>query len=42
MIQTPKQVDRGSLMARYSRSPKGMRQVYEDEFLNNPDRGEGF
>ena len=42
VIQTPKQVDRGSLMARYSRSPKGMRQVYEDEFLNNPDRGEGF
>lgn len=41
-IITPKQVDRGALMSRYSRSDKGMRRIFLDEFLKNPNRGEEF
>ena len=41
-IITPKQVDRGALMSRYSRTDKSMRQVFLDEFLKNKDRGEEF
>ena len=41
-IITPKQVDRGALMSRYSRTNKSMRQVFLDEFLKNKDRGEEF
>ena len=32
-IITPKQVDRGALMSRYSRTNKSMRQVFLDEFF---------
>ncbi|MEM0480365.1 MAG: FAD-dependent thymidylate synthase [Candidatus Nitrosocaldus sp.] len=42
VITTPKQVDRGALMSRYSRSSKSMRRIFLDEFLNNPSRGEEF
>ena len=41
-ITTPNQADRGALMSRYSRSPKGMRRIFLDEFLNNPNRGSDF
>ena len=41
-ITTPLQVDRGALMSRYSRSGKGMRRIFLDEFLRDPDRGERF
>jgi thymidylate synthase ThyX len=41
-IITPKQVDRGALMSRYSRTDKSMRKVFLDEFLQNADRGEEF
>lgn len=41
-IITPKQVDRGALMSRYSRTNKTMRRVFLDEFSNNPNRGEEF
>jgi len=41
-IITPKQVDRGALMSRYSRTDKTMRRVFLDEFANNPNRGEEF
>ncbi len=41
-ITTPKQVDRGALMSRYSRSDKNMRRIFLDEFLKNPNRGEEF
>jgi thymidylate synthase ThyX len=41
-ITTPKQVDRGALMSRYSRTDKTMRRVFLDEFANNPGRGEEF
>jgi thymidylate synthase ThyX len=41
-IITPRQVDRGALMSRYSRSDKGMRRIFLDEFLKNPNRGEEF
>ena len=41
-LMTPKQVDRGALMSRYSRSDKGMRRIFLDEFLKNPNRGEEF
>ncbi|MGI0029060.1 MAG: FAD-dependent thymidylate synthase, partial [Nitrososphaera sp.] len=41
-IITPKQVDRGALMSRYSRTDKTMRRVFLDEFAKNPDRGEEF
>ena len=41
-IITPKQVDRGALMSRYSRTDKNMRRVFLDEFLKNENRGEEF
>jgi thymidylate synthase ThyX len=41
-IITPRQVDRGALMSRYSRSDKTMRRIFLDEFINNPARGEEF
>lgn len=41
-IITPRQVDRGALMSRYSRTDKTMRRVFLDEFASNPDRGEEF
>ena len=41
-ITTPQQVDRGALMSRYSRSGKGMRRIYLDEFLRDEKRGERF
>lgn len=41
-ITTPRQVDRGALMSRYSRTDKSMRRVFLDEFLNNKSRGEEF
>ena len=41
-IITPRQVDRGALMSRYSRSDKTMRRIFLDEFVKNPTRGEEF
>lgn len=41
-IITPRQVDRGALMSRYSRSDKSMRRIFLDEFLQNKNRGEEF
>jgi thymidylate synthase ThyX len=41
-LVTPKQVDRGALMSRYSRSDKSMRRIFLDEFLQNQNRGEEF
>ncbi|MFY9300826.1 MAG: FAD-dependent thymidylate synthase [Candidatus Nitrosotenuis sp.] len=41
-IITPRQVDRGALMSRYSRTDKSMRQIFLDEFLSNENRGEEF
>ena len=41
-IITPKQVDRGALMSRYSRTDKTMRRVFLDEFIHNPNRGKEF
>ncbi len=41
-IITPRQVDRGALMSRYSRTDKNMRRVFLDEFLKNKTRGEEF
>lgn len=41
-IITPRQVDRGALMSRYSRTDKSMRRVFLDEFAKNPNRGEEF
>ena len=41
-IITPRQVDRGALMSRYSRTDKAMRRVFLDEFANNPNRGDEF
>ena len=41
-ITTPRQVDRGALMSRYSRSAKGMRRIFLDEFLSDEGRGERF
>ncbi|KAF6242934.1 thymidylate synthase [Nitrosopumilus sp. b1] len=41
-IITPRQVDRGALMSRYSRTDKNMRRVFLDEFLKNENRGEEF
>ena len=32
-IITPKQVDRGALMSRYSRTDKTMRRIFIDEFV---------
>lgn len=41
-IITPRQVDRGALMSRYSRTDRSMRKVFLDEFLQNKNRGEEF
>jgi len=41
-ITTPRQVDRGALMSRYSRTNKSMRRIFLDEFLPNQNRGEEF
>lgn len=41
-ITTPRQVDRGALMSRYSRTDKSMRRVFLDEFLGDSGRGEAF
>ena len=41
-IITPKQVDRGALMSRYSRTDKSMREIFLDEFRSNESRGEEF
>src|SRR5574341_1831466 len=41
-VITSKQVDRGALMSRYSRSDKSMRKIFLDEFLQNENRGEEF
>ncbi|MGE3858928.1 MAG: FAD-dependent thymidylate synthase [Nitrososphaeraceae archaeon] len=41
-IITPKQVDRGALISRYSRSDKSMRKIFLEEFATNPDRGDNF
>jgi thymidylate synthase ThyX len=41
-IITPRQVDRGALMSRYSRTDKTMRRIFLDEFIKNPNRGEEF
>ena len=41
-VITPKQVDRGALMSRYSRTDKSMRKIFLDEFLKNKNRGEEF
>ena len=41
-IITPRQVDRGALMSRYSRSDKSMRKIFLDEFIQNENRGEEF
>jgi thymidylate synthase ThyX len=41
-ITTPRQVDRGALMSRYSRSDKTMRKIFLDEFVANPNRGNEF
>ncbi len=42
VLTTPSQVDRGALMARYSRTDKTMRRIFLDEFLSNPNRGIEF
>ena len=41
-ITTPRQVDRGALMSRYSRSDKTMRKIFLDEFATNTNRGIEF
>jgi thymidylate synthase ThyX len=41
-VITPRQVDRGALMSRYSRTNKSMRKIFLDEFLKNKNRGEEF
>src|SRR6476620_11355002 len=41
-ITTPRQVDRGALMSRYSRTDKTMRRIFIDEFAANSHRGEDF
>ena len=41
-IITPRQVDRGALMSRYSRTDKTMRRIFLDEFAGNPNKGEEF
>jgi len=41
-IITPRQVDRGALMSRYSRSDKTMRKIFLDEFVTNANRGSDF
>ncbi len=43
LIKLEKQLDRGALISRYSRtSALDIRDVYDREFENNPDRGRGF
>jgi thymidylate synthase ThyX len=41
-VISPRQVDRGALMSRYSRTDKSMRKIFLDEFLRNKNRGEEF
>ena len=41
-IISPRQVDRGALMSRYSRTDKSMRKIFLDEFLKNKNRGDEF
>ncbi len=41
-ITSPRQVDRGALMSRYSRTDKSMRKIFLDEFAQNENRGEEF
>jgi thymidylate synthase ThyX len=41
-IISARQVDRGALMSRYSRTDKSMRKIFLDEFLQNENRGEEF
>ncbi len=41
-ITSPRQVDRGALMSRYSRTDKSMRRIFLDEFLKNKNRGDEF
>jgi thymidylate synthase ThyX len=41
-VISPRQVDRGALMSRYSRTDKSMRKIFLDEFLKNKNRGEEF
>src|SRR5688572_12387482 len=41
-ITTPRQVGKGALMSRYSRTDKTMRRIFLDEFAKNPNRGEEF
>jgi len=41
-ITTPRQVDRGALMSRYSRTDKSMRRIFLDEFATNKNRGAEF
>ena len=41
-IITPKQVDRGALMSRYSRTDKTMRRIFLDEFLQNETVARNF
>src|SRR5438132_11714721 len=41
-IITPKQVDRGALMSRYSSTDKTMRRVFPDEFANTVSSGTEF
>ena len=43
LIKTDRMIDRGALMSRYSRTASlDIRDVYNREFLNNPDRGKDF
>ena len=37
-VITPRQVDRGALMSRYSRTDKSMRKIFLDEFLKNKNQ----
>ena len=41
-IITPRQVDRGALMSRYSRTDKNMRRIFLDEFLKNKTEERNF
>lgn len=42
VLTIPNETDKGALFARYSRSPNNVRQIYHEEFENNPERGEKF
>ena len=35
-------IDFGALLSRYSRTHKSAKQLYQEEFLDNPDRGSEF